>query len=219
MLNCPCDDYIPDDEPFVVNYGQTNINANLNTKIYLNKLEAHKIMSKKVRMPGIFETNKLKDIPIPERFYPMFGRKKYHSRGEDIIQTDWKKGMLEEYDIDYFISYIPKRAEFRVHILGNKIVSVSKKIKRGKWVDNKICNVDNGWRYKEYYGILRRILGIIGRRAKNALGYDFGAVDIIVGDWLKMYVLEVNSAPRLNLKRRKLYANYFKNEEKKRQVK
>ena len=214
ILNCPCDEYIPGNEKFVVNYGRTDVQANLNTKIYLNKLKAHKIMSKKVRMPLIFETNKLTDIPMTSILQPLFGRRKYHSRGEDIIQPNWKKDIMKKFDVDYFIQYIPKRAEFRVHILGNKIVSVSKKVKRGKWIDNKICNINNGWKHKEYYGILRWILGAIGRRAKNALGYDFGAVDIIVSKGFKIYVLEVNSAPRLNLKRRKLYANYFKNEEK-----
>lgn len=144
-------------------------------------------------------------------FLPMFGRSRYHSRGEDIVQPN---DMMRRYCIDYFIQYIPKRAEYRVHVLGDKVVSVSKKVKRHKGINGKVWNLNNGYKYIEYHGLLKWILGRIGRKAKNALGYDFGAVDIMLGKDMKIYVLEVNSAPRLNYKRRKLYAEYFRNEEK-----
>ena len=49
ILRCGCDEDAPYDEKFVVNYGKTRVRAHLNKKIYLNKLKAHKMISKKVR--------------------------------------------------------------------------------------------------------------------------------------------------------------------------
>ena len=47
--------------------------------------------------------------------------------------------------------------------------------------------------------------------ACNALGYDFGAVDIVMDRLGSLYVLEVNSAPALQVEDRlDKYVEYFR---------
>jgi glutathione synthase/RimK-type ligase-like ATP-grasp enzyme len=52
----------------------------------------------------------------------------------------------------------------------------------------------------------------LAQQAIDALGYDFGAVDIIRRRD-KLYVLEVNSSPGLEDRKLQLYADYFKQKE------
>lgn len=90
-----------------------------------------------------------------------------------------------------------KSHEYRVHVLRNQIIDVTKKRRRKDEDTNDfVKNLDNGWVYcREDIDPPEEIM-TCARNAVKALGLDFGAVDIL---WKKSvpYVLEINTAPGL----------------------
>jgi len=127
--------------------------------------------------------------------YPILGRKLRHARGTDI------ELILQERDIrrsksDYFVEYIPTNREFRVHVVGEKVIRV-----QGKFLDNPseskpwFRNYENGYRFRAPKKRLKSDRLEAAVSAVKSLGLDFGAVDLIIADDGSCYVLEVNTAP------------------------
>lgn len=114
-----------------------------------------------------------------------------------------------------YVQYVKKLHEYRVHVLHEDVVDVqrkarSKDVPEGQ-VDWKVRNHANGFIYaREGFETpdsvkLQAILAI------EALGLDFGAVDIIWNDHeQKPYVLEVNTAPGLTGQTLQGYIDRFK---------
>jgi len=114
--------------------------------------------------------------------------------------------------------YIPKKSEYRVHVIGGKVVDVTRKVLREDHPDKeginwKIRNHDNGFIFtranKNFLnrdGVPRLEIDCCPQsvkreasRAVAALGLDFGAVDIIWNQKNESaYVLEVNTAPGIS---------------------
>jgi hypothetical protein len=97
--------------------------------------------------------------------------------------------------------YKKKTSEFRVHVFKGTVIDVvQKKLKKGKKSDGKIRNVDDGWVFCHENIEEPNDLRQLGIDAIDACGLDFGAVDIIWNKhYNKCYVLEVNTAPGLEL--------------------
>jgi predicted ATP-grasp superfamily ATP-dependent carboligase len=81
--------------------------------------------------------------------------------------------------------------------------------------DELVRSHDKGWKQIEYNGEFKNKLIEIAKKCIKILKYDFGAVDIILGGNGRFYVLEVNSAPGLEERKLKIYADYFLHEESK----
>jgi D-alanine-D-alanine ligase-like ATP-grasp enzyme len=155
--------------------------------------------------------------------YPILARNKRHTQGKDIVFLKdtrcqyspkmWRKIGRRE----FLVKYVPKTREFRVHVLGGKWVSISEKIR-----DNAVPALTDRQKYvwcknNGYMHVplrendeLRPKIGSLGVKAAKALNFDFGAVDIILGEDRNLYVLEVNSAPCLNDRRLEMYAQFIK---------
>jgi len=101
-----------------------------------------------------------------------------------------------------YTKYIEQKAEYRVHVFKGKVIDYIKK--RRKDYDypteneSMVRSYKNGWIFAR--NRLRRLERIesLAIDAVEALGLDFGAVDIVRGRDNSVYVLEVNTAPGLS---------------------
>lgn len=112
-----------------------------------------------------------------------------------------------------YVEYIPKKHEYRVHIIKEKIIAVQRKA-RDKSNPNpnwQVRNHDNGFVFVRQNVNPPEDVLEVSRRAIAALGLDFGAVDVIWNNkQQKAYVLEVNTAPGLEGQTIEDYVNGFK---------
>lgn len=109
--------------------------------------------------------------------------------------------------------YVPKKHEFRVHVVAGKVIDVQRKAKKNdaEKVDWRIRNLANGFIYaREGFSVPDSVRSQ-ALSAIAAVGLDFGAVDIIWNEKHdKAYVLEINTAPGLMGTTLELYAEAFK---------
>ncbi|MCA2570676.1 ATP-grasp domain-containing protein [Microcystis sp. M42BS1] len=121
-------------------------------------------------------------------------------------------------DAIVYTEYVPKKREFRVHVVGNypEVDIQEKKKKKGVEVNYQIRNKKNGWVYCRDIELAPELKARLTELAKSALNAlwpftNWGAVDIIYNEKQdKLYVLEVNSAPGLEGYTVEFYSNAFK---------
>lgn len=101
-----------------------------------------------------------------------------------------------------YTKFIPKTAEFRVHVFKGEVIDYIEKKKvlsdrRPANFNKYVSSINCGWVFSRTD--IRDIPDVrqLAIRAVSALGLDFGAVDIVYTDGLP-FVLEVNTAPGLS---------------------
>ena len=134
------------------------------------------------------------------------------SKGKGIVVARRPEELV---DAPLYTLYIPKSEEYRFHVAFNKVIHIQKKKKLTAEeltarnitnIEPLVRNVTNGYvfssnleleldddgSYKDpkYFMMTEHAIHSI-----QALGLDFGAVDLIVGKDGRTYVLEVNTAP------------------------
>jgi hypothetical protein len=134
------------------------------------------------------------------------------SKGAGIVVA---RSFEEVVDAPLYTLYIPKKEEYRFHIAFNRVIHIQKKLKltpkeleAREIIDTNplIRNSSNGYVFSSninaeldedgsYIDPKFFMLTEHSIHAVQALGLDFGAVDLIVGKDGKTYVLEVNTAP------------------------
>lgn len=110
---------------------------------------------------------------------------------------------------------IENAGEYRIHVLNGRVIDYQKKRRRredpadGEAED--VRNLTTGWIYTR--GNLRHLERIesLAIEAVEALGLDFGAVDIIKDNNGDVYVLEVNTACGMSETTRRTYQREFSN--------
>jgi glutathione synthase/RimK-type ligase-like ATP-grasp enzyme len=142
----------------------------------------------------------------------IFFKTTFHSRGRGmkVIKKD-SSDLLEILSLSgkgYFEKTEPSIREFRVHVMDGTVFYVDEKRPRDKSIKVKdramIKNKDSGFKFRRPLkdfpeGIIEESI-----KAVECLCLDFGAVDIGLND-SGVWVYEVNSAPSLRTKTRKLY--------------
>lgn len=125
-----------------------------------------------------------------------------------LIASTGGRGIVE-FDADtenyprapLYTEYIPKKAEYRIHVFGGKVIDrQQKKKKRGFEEDRntRVRNLSNGYVYTRDAIVLPENIEALAVKAVEACGYGYGAVDIIYNEKRNQcYVLEVNSRPGL----------------------
>lgn len=201
-------------EKVVVNWGATQVSEEVRKSMLLNNEEAVGIAANKlkffekvgdkVNIPE-FTTNKEEARAWLEQGKKVVARTKLSGHSGDgifMIRTveDWEHYQHDAFKL--YVKYVPKKDEYRVHIVGNKIVDVRKKgIKKNApkgLVDYEVRNHHNGFIYlKDGFNAPEEVLSQ-SIKAVLSCGLDFGAVDVMWNNFYeKAYVLEINTAPGL----------------------
>lgn len=210
-----------DANKLIINWGSSTMNEEVGKCELLNNPEAVALASNKLSFFKAMEKYNLNNYD--EISFPYYTEKKDNAAyliddghsivartilnghsGEGIVLCNSKEE-LEEVDAPLYVQYIPKKQEYRVHVLMGDIVDIQRKARRrdlpDDQVDWKIRNHKNGFVYVRD----EKLSDLPNSVKSNALlaiacsGLDFGAVDIIYNDKNKRsYVLEINTAPGLS---------------------
>lgn len=148
---------------------------------------------------------------------PCVGRSAQHTQGQNFWLC-WEPGQVETASQEgaaYFISYIPIKQEFRVHVIDGAAAFVQRKYARTR-VSTAFMGVQ-GFRDHWHERRLARNQApadVIGQAiaAVECLGLDFGGVDVVISiEDDHAYVLEVNTGPALPTpETREPYIRFFR---------
>jgi len=176
------------------------------------ELASHKLKSLDLlREAGIpvpdFDTDP--EALVERAGYPILGRRMQHARATDVVlclqRRDWRRRPR-----DYYVAYIPTNREYRLHVAGGEVIRI-----QGKYLDVRedyvpwVRNYATGHRFRAPRKRLHnaRLASAVG--AVEALGLDFGAVDLIVADSGAHYILEVNTSPSCSPRTGAAYVTAF----------
>ena len=116
-----------------------------------------------------------------------------------------------------YTQYIPKKEEYRVHIVRGDVVDLQRKVLRkekaesGEPINWKIRNLDNGFIYQKNDIHPSDSVFNVALEVMKILGLDFGAVDVVCHSKNQTaYVLEINTAPGITGTTVDNYANAFR---------
>ena len=184
----------------------------LNSAMYVsqasNKLSAFERMRiEGVQIPEFW--TRIEDIP--DDAFPIVCRTILNGHsGRGIVIADNRDALVPA---PLYVKYMKKRDEYRIHVGRMGIIAIQRKaIPNGtEPIDTRIRNHHNGYVFvrnnvEPPVQVLEQ-----ASRAIDALGLDFGAVDIIYNNhYQRATVLEVNTAPGLEGQTIEDYANYFR---------
>ena len=172
-------------------------------KANLDKRYAHKtLIDSEVNAPEFWITWEEAKSAARELGCEILRRKLHHTQGKDIIRLKPSSFLPKKRRHGYYVRLLKKDSEFRLHMMLEKCIGVAQKKPKSD-ANPLIWNYENGWDIvyiprEERESIANwEAMFTEANRAMKALGFDFGAVDLImVGD--KPYILEVNTAPKLH---------------------
>jgi glutathione synthase/RimK-type ligase-like ATP-grasp enzyme len=210
--------YRPRAQDTVINWGSSSVPMPLSVGTRLlnhqasvvaasNKLAAFRNMEVHVRIPDYWVDREA----IPNEAFPIVCRTILNGHsGAGIVIANNRDELV---NAPLYVKYMKKRDEYRIHAGRHGIISIQRKaIRNGEVaVDTRIRNHNNGYVFVR--GDVNPPQQVLDQAALaiNALGLDFGAVDIV---WNNHYnlatVLEVNTAPGLEGQTVIDYANYFR---------
>lgn len=121
------------------------------------------------------------------------------TNGRGIVEFEVGEGTTPRAPL--YTEYIPKKAEYRVHVFGSEVIDVQQKKKKRGYEnerDTRVRNMANGYVYCRDGIVPPAGINELAINAVRSVGYDYGAVDIIYNEKRnRLYVLEVNSRPGL----------------------
>ncbi len=115
--------------------------------------------------------------------------------GQGIVIAEAEDQLV---DAPLYVQYIPKKTEYRVHVMNGECFFIQRKARKldvpDAEVNWKVRNLEGGFIYANQDVEAPDEVKVQAKKAITALGMDFGAVDIIVTNREAVYVLEINSA-------------------------
>ena len=203
----PDRNYIPYDTHVLINWGYSGRTKWLpkNGQAYLNppqkvrntvdKLRALKIMERAGISTVEFTTRRSK----AKEWNVTYARTKIRASGGKGIEIIKKGQALPNASL--YTKKFTGDQEYRVHVFKGEVFDYAKKYLKYKERDKKdklVKNHKNGWTFIRGGIILPRAVRDEAVKAVNALGIDFGAVDVMYDLYKELpAILEVNTAPGL----------------------
>jgi hypothetical protein len=201
-------------EKLIINWGASSmskeakkckvLNNSAAVKLAANKLDFFNCVSGKVNIPE-YTTDKNVALNWLEDGKMVFARTTltgHSGNGIYVLETpqDWEEFSHNATKI--YVKYIPKKDEYRIHIVNGEIIDVRRKSLKAGYPKSKanwkIRSHQNGFIFaKEGFEVQDGVL-LEAKKAVFACGLNFGAVDVIWNEFYKVaYVLEINTAPGL----------------------
>ena len=184
--------------------------SELDSEKTLNKAKAIQLANDKLESRKLFME---KNLSVPKtttelpQSYPVVVRPTNHSQGrrfyycENLAEVHNAIDKIETLGKSYYISeYIKKEREFGVFVFNNRVTSMIEKVPKNEEAKEALAwNVAQGTHVFENVNWDNWNIAVakLGIKALEAIGLDFGRVDIIVDSNGSAYILEVNSAHSL----------------------
>lgn len=221
----PDRNYRPREDDLIINWGNSkvpnwygNIRCNyLNHHAEVgnasNKLKALEILSE----AGVQVPEFTVDSDIALLWDKVVVRHKLtgHS-GEGIEIVDGDEHYMPNAPL--YTEFIPQKAEYRVHVFNGNVIDISKKVRAEEdeeflptSEEMQVRSHQNGWTFARGGIKFNPELGRIAIKSIEALGLDFGAVDIVKGMDGQFYTLEVNTACGMEQTTENSYVNAIMN--------
>ena len=214
--------YTGGEDKIVINWGSSSLPEEVRKSMIVNRPErVEQVSNKLLFFTGAYDSFRTPPWTVEaevarqwlEEGSTVFLRDKLdgHS-GEGIIVLD-KSVANHLKDGSLFVKYIPKKDEYRVHVVNGEVIDVRKKaIKNGNPnnANFKIRSYNNGWIFKKNdinppEDVITQALAAV-----ENYGLDFGAVDVIWNQYRNQaFVLEINTAPGLEGSTTEEYAKAF----------
>lgn len=209
----------------VINWGSSKLPDQVAACQILNKPEAIRNASNKLKSFELFQE---KGVSIPPFFTTKEQASAYLRENPDrsVVCRTVLAGhsgvgiVIAGSDADLvaaplYTAYVKKQEEYRYHVFMGKVVDIQRKARKmdvpAEQVNWQVRNLDGGFIFAREGVVENEVASQNAIMAVEALGLDFGAVDLI---WNKKedkyYVLEVNSAPGLSGSTLEGYAKRFK---------
>lgn len=198
----------------IINWGASSVSDEVKKCKIINEPEVVAMVSNKLKF---FEAVK-GNVNIPEFTTNKDEAKEWIDAGKIVVVREKLTGhsgegiwllediqMWEEYNhglAKMYVKYVPKKDEFRVHVVGGNVIDIRRKALRNdvnkEHANWKVRNFDNGFIFaKEGFEAPNEVTEE-SIKAIEASGLDFGAVDVVWNNYQqKAYVLEINTAPGL----------------------
>lgn len=195
----------------VINWGNSQLPAEIAKCTVLNSPAAVSVASNKL---SFFKAMADQGVRVPRFTEALLEVYQLLQEGKTVVARTILNGhsgagiVLIEEDEDIvkaplYVEYVPKKQEYRIHVMRGEVVDVQRKARNKEIPDEqvnwKIRNHHNGFifaRGEDAVGDVPADVLEQAKRAVEACGLDFGAVDVIFNDKRQeAYVLEVNTAP------------------------
>jgi len=189
----------------LVNWGRSDLNVRGRPHRVLNNPRAIATASNKLTC---FQAMKARGVPCVDfttdpDIVKQWLRDEHIVYGRKILNSSQGNGIVIIDNINKLVSCplytkgVVKAHEYRVHIFQNKMIDITKKRRRNDAETNDLIkNLENGWVYCRNDIEVPDEIVTAARSAVNAVGLDFGAVDLLYKREVP-YVLEINTAPGL----------------------
>lgn len=201
----------------IINWGNSSSNLNLAGCRVINPFSAVSKATDKLRF---FET--LKDHPTVRTvpYTTDIGVARDYDKGvaRTLTRASEGRGIVvfnrgdELPRAPLYTKYVPKTAEYRVHVMRGSAFDTQRKIKdpkRTDVTDFNVRNTANGFIFARNSGTPNQQSIQMAIDCVSFLGLDFGAVDLIENR-SGTYILEVNTAPGLEGTSYENYAKAFR---------
>ena len=208
--------YLPrrDETDIVINWGNSTPprwSMHYNNNVFLNDTYAVELAINKLNCLSVLYNN---GVPAPEFSTDIADALVWLSEKSDIVCRKTVTGhsgegielvkyrddlqILDIPECPLYTKYIKKRDEYRVHVFKGDVIDIQLK-KKAKAVDvnYQVRTHAGGWIFaREDINPPEQVIEA-AINAVNALGLDFGAVDVAWNTKKGAFVLEVNTAPGL----------------------
>lgn len=225
---------------FIINWGRSSDQANFSNGTVVNKFDAVNTAANKRNFFRHIEAyNRDTEDPANVVHIPEFTTEHDQVRmwlqnGKTAFARTELRGnsgrgivdVIDEAVLDtvpagtLFTKYIPKKYEFRVHVVDGRVIALHRKAMRVNRDEDLPIGYQPNWRIRSYNNgfIFERnipfeVPAIVGEQAVAAVkaaGLDFGGVDVIYNQMRnKAYVIEINTAPGIEGETLYQYAEAF----------